>query len=375
MRPSPGEGLVFDCIERPARIEVMVEFMQGNSEVSQMDRKRQVSFLIGIFLLMFMLFFIVVVAIMLFMFTDEMPAMGRSTVALVNVKGVITDAGDCIRQLRKYAQSPGIKAIVLRIESPGGAVGASQELHHRILQLRKDGAKPIVASMGNVGASGGIYVASAADEIYANPGTVTGSIGVIFRTYDLQGISRKIGVDTQTVKSGKYKDIGSSFREMTPEEREILQAAIDDTYDQFIEALLDGRQKPLAEAYLRRDLAKTTVTVQADAESTAPAAARVASADPQSVPRETVREYVRSIADGRIYTGRQAMELGLVDHMGDLHDAVVRALELAGVSGRPRIVQETRTPTLWDLVQGRSDVLSRLGLPNGWALEYRLDFQ
>lgn len=338
-------------------------------------QKRQMSFLIGILLLVFMLFVVVVIAAVAFMFTDRLPAVGRPTVALAKITGIISESEPHTQLLRKYAQNPVVKAIVVRIDSPGGAVGASQELHHEILKTRKKGKKPIVVSMGNMGASGGIYVASAADEIYANPGTVTGSIGVVFRTYDLQGISEKVGVGTNTVKSGKFKDIGSSFREMTPEEREIIQSAIDDTYNQFLDALIEGRRTKLAEAYLRRNARETTPALTAGDDSTTQTETDAETIAPDDVPLETVRKYLQSISDGRIFTGRQAMELGLIDHLGDLQDAIERAGRLAGATGRPHVIQEKRRPpSIFGFMEGRSNVLSQLGLPNGVSLEYRLCF-
>jgi len=318
------------------------------------------------------MFIAVVVGISVF--TSDMPMMSRSTVALLKVEGVIMDTSNEIRLLHKYADSPFVRAIVVRIESPGGTVGASQELFREIRKARKKSDKPIIASMGNVAASGGYYVACAADEIYANPGTVTGSIGVIFQTYDLQGVSKKIGFGVNTIKSGKFKDTGSMFREMTPDEKQILQGTIDDTYDQFLDAVIEGRRVELARAHLRRSEPKTSPTLSAAAKPTSATLATTETAKAEAVPKDVVKDYLRSFADGRVLSGRQANELGLVDHLGDLRDAISRAAQLAGVQGRPVVLQERRKPSFWDLIEGRTGVLSRLTPPSGVSLEYRLSF-
>jgi protease-4 len=300
---------------------------------------------------------------------------GRGVVALIKIEGVLTDTSQEIGLLHKHAENSFVRAIVLRVETPGGLVGCSQELHREILKTRKSSGKPIIASMGNVAASGGYYVACAAKEIYANPGTVTGSIGVLFQSYNLQGISQKIGFGVNTIKSGKFKDTGSSFREMTPEERQVLQGTIDDTYDQFLEAVLEGRRVELARAHLRRGTAATTTTVAADgATSPSSAVPPVDTAKAEQVPRPVVKDYLRSMADGRVLSGRQALEFGLVDHLGDLNDAIDRAAQLAGLRGKPYILQEKRKTSLWDLLEGRTNVITQLTPRLGVALEYRLAF-
>lgn len=336
--------------------------------------KRNVVVPIVIILCMFIFFVFMAVMVGIAVFSSEMPVIGRYTVALVKVEGVILDTSDEIRLLHKYADSPFVRAIVLRIDSPGGSVGASQELFREIRKARKRSDKPIVASMGNVAASGGYYVACAADEIYANPGTVTGSIGVIFQTFDLQGVSKKIGFDVNTIKSGKFKDTGSMFREMSPEEKQILQGTIDDTYDQFLDAVIEGRRVELARAYLRRSEHKTSPTLSANVKPTSATQATTESAKAEAVPQDVVKNYLRSFADGRVLSGRQAKELGLVDNLGDLRDAISRAAQRAGVRGRPTVLQEKRKPSVWDLIESRTNILSRLTPRNGVSLEYRLSF-
>jgi len=219
-----------------------------------------------------------------------LPAGGK--VAVLPVTGIITDAEPYIEQLRKFAKDDSVKAIVLRINSPGGGVGPSQELYEEVRKLR--GKKPVVASMGAVAASGGYYIACGAQKIYANPGTITGSIGVLMQFVNVQDLIEKIGVRGMVVKSGAFKDMGSPIRRMTPEERRLLQAVIDNVHGQFVEAVaagrgLDGRR-------------------------------------------------VAAMADGRIFSGEQAKELGLVDALGNLQDAVAEAGRMAKIEGEPRVV-------------------------------------
>ena len=162
-------------------------------------------------------------------------------IALIRVEGVILDSKETVAELKKFGKSSTVKAIVLRIDSPGGGVVPSQEIHDAVKRVRNKNNKTVVASMGTVAASGGYYIASATDRIMANPGTLTGSIGVIMELTNLQGLFKKIGVENVVVKSGRYKDIGSPFRKMTPEDRRILQAVMDDVHRQFIEAVAEGR--------------------------------------------------------------------------------------------------------------------------------------
>jgi protease-4 len=195
--------------------------------------------------------------------------------------------------LREAARDPDLKAVVIRLNSPGGTPAASQEIEKEIQRL-KDSGKKVVASMGDVAASGAYWVAAGADQIVANPGTITGSIGVIMETANLAGLFDKIGIDTETYKSGPYKDMGSSSRPATDGERAIFQSMVDDVYEQFVATVARGRHRDASE--------------------------------------------IRPLADGRVFTGRQAKELGLVDRLGDFHDAVLLAAELAGIEGEPAVV-------------------------------------
>ncbi len=233
----------------------------------------------------------------------------REKVALIRVEGVIVDSREVIKALRRYQKDSDIKAILLRVDSPGGAVAPSQEIYDTLKEIQSEGKKKIVTSMGTVAASGGYYIASATDMIVANPGTLTGSIGVIMELTNLEGLMQKIGIEGVTIKSGKNKDVGSPFRKMKSEERAILQNVLDDVHSQFIEAVAEGR------------------SLEIDA--------------------------VRKLADGRIFSGRQAKKLGLVDELGSLEAAIQLAAELGGIAGKPEVVEtENKTPFL-QLLQGR----------------------
>lgn len=213
-------------------------------------------------------------------------------VGVIELRGAITESRNTIEQLVFFAKSDSIKAIVLRVDSPGGGVGPSQEIYSEVARITQD--KPIIVSMGSVAASGGYYVAAPANRIYANPGTITGSIGVIMEFTNVLDLMDKIGLKTRVVKSGTHKDIGSSVRDMTPDEQALLQGLIDDVHSQFVAAVSDGRN--LSE------------------------------------------EEVRKLADGRIFTGRQALQLGLIDELGGLRVAITEAARQGGIVGEPNIV-------------------------------------
>jgi len=225
-------------------------------------------------------------------------------VAIIEIKGVIAQSSDVIEELLQYREDHGVKAIVLRIDSPGGGVGPSQEIYEEILKVRKE--KKVVTSMGSVSASGGYYIACASDVIVANPGTITGSIGVLMQFSSFEELFKKIGIKGVTLKAGVYKDAGSPFREMTPEEKRLMQLVLDNVHNQFIQAVAKGRNL---------DPAKVT-----------------------------------EVADGRIFTGEQAKEYGLVDKMGNLQDAIEEAARLGNISGKPNIIYPRRKRSLLDLL-------------------------
>ncbi|MFM7140921.1 MAG: signal peptide peptidase SppA [Alphaproteobacteria bacterium] len=221
----------------------------------------------------------------------------KSVVAVVPVEGGIVRSDDFVETLRDLRDDAGVSAVVLRVNSPGGGVAPSQEMYSAVRDLA--GTKPVVASLGSVAASGGYYVASAADEIVASPGSLTGSIGVIMSLTNVSGLLDKLGVEADVLKAGSRKDMGSPFRALTPEDRKLFQEMLDQVHGQFIEAVAAGRKMDVAA--------------------------------------------MRKLADGRVFTGQQAKELGLVDRLGSLQDAVRTAAARAGVEGEPEV--ETRRPS------------------------------
>lgn len=234
-------------------------------------------------------------------------------VAIIEIKGTITDSEEIIAQIHQHRDNSGVKALVLRIDSPGGSVAPVQEIFGELKKINQ----PIVASMGSTAASGGYYLACAAEQIYANPGTLTGSIGVVMQFIKLKDLYQKIGIEYQVIKSGEHKDIGNPQREMTPEERDLLQATIDDVRLQFIEAILQSRKDLISQ------------------------------------------EEIESLADGRIFSGQQAFRHKLVDHLGNLPDAILAAGRLANITGQPKTTQIKQKPSLLEQLL---DIRGLLGL-------------
>jgi protease IV len=242
----------------------------------------------GLFLCLFAFLALAWIAI----HSGRAPGLARGErVGVVEVVGIIADAKTTLKELREFAESDSIRAIVVRVDSPGGSVGPSQEIYEAIKRLRDK--KHVLVSMGSIAASGGFYIACAGEKVYANPGTLTGSIGVISEFPNVSALLKWAGVTMQTVTAGKMKDSGSPFREMTADERAYFQSMLEDVHDQFISAVASGRNVPETE--------------------------------------------VRKVADGRVFTGRKAKELKLVDELGGLQDAVRDAGKLAGIRGEPRI--------------------------------------
>jgi protease-4 len=241
----------------------------------------------------------------------------RKQVGVITLEGVIMSGssglfsaagtGPVLAQLHEAAEDPDIGALVIRINSPGGTVAASQELYEEALKVKEAGKK-LVVSMGDVAASGGYMVACAADKIVANPGTTTGSIGVIMQFQNVEGLYDKLGLKENVIKSAPHKDIGSSTRPMTAEERKILQGMVDEMYEQFVKIVARGRNMSVEE--------------------------------------------VRKLADGRIFTGTQAKELGLVDELGNYYDALRIAADLAGIKGKPVIKEYGKKTALEALLSG-----------------------
>jgi protease-4 len=251
-------------------------------------------------------------------------------IAIVEVKGVISQSSGIIEELQQYVEDEGVKGIILRIDSPGGGVGPAQEIYREIIKIKPK--KKVVTSMGSVAASGGYYIACASDRIVANPGTITGSIGVIMQFSNLEELLKKIGIKGVVLKSGEHKDIGSPFREMTPEEKRIMQEVLDNVHQQFIQAVADGR---------KLDRAK-----------------------------------VVQIADGRILTGEQAKNLGLVDEMGNLQDTIDITAKLVGIEGKPVVLYPKRKISIWellmrDMASAIIDVLNEKGYELNFPLQIK----
>ncbi len=259
---------------------------------------------------------------------------GTDRVAVIRIEEPITDAEDVIRQLKKYRKRSSVKAIVLRLDSPGGAVVPSHEIYEEVNRTRKLGM-PIVVSMGSVAASGAYYIACAATRIVANPGTITGSIGVVSTFPNFKGLMDKIGVGETTIKSGEFKDVGNPSRPMTERERSFLQGSIDNVYGQFVRIVADSRKLSV--------------------------------------------DSVRILADGRIYTGEQAFSSGLVDTLGTMQTAIAIAGTLGKISGEPRITEEIERESLLDTFMGAraSQTLRRFEsmLQSTSPVEYRMLLQ
>ena len=228
----------------------------------------------------------------------RVPGLTKKRVAVLPVIGVINSERRFVEDLNRFREDPSVKAFVLEIRSPGGAVGPSQAIYGELQRLRREDDRPLIAWIGDVGASGGYYVALPADSIFALPGSITGSIGVIMQFPNAEELLRKVGVELEVVKSGRLKDIGSPARDLSEEERQVLQGLVDDVWNQFVEAVVLGR-----------DLS---------------------------------RARVEELADGRVYSGESARDEGLVDRLGTLEDALDAAGRMAGLGENPHTVRPTQ---------------------------------
>lgn len=254
----------------------------------------------------------------------------KNGVGLVEVKGMIIDSRETNRQLRYFLKKDNVKAVVLRVDSPGGVVAPSQEIYEEVKKFAA--RKKIVVSMGSMAASGGYYISAPANVIYANPGTITASIGVLIKLSNIEGLLDKVGIKSTTIKTGQYKDAGSPERQITPEDRAMFQAVIDSTHQQFIRAVSEGRKIP--------------------------------------------QEEVRQIADGRILSGEQAKAYKLVDKLGTLQDAIEEAGRLGGIKGEPEVILPPKKKVNYlDLfAEGAEDrfqgALGKIGVGRGLQLMY-----
>jgi protease-4 len=230
-------------------------------------------------------------------------------IAVIELTGTITSSEDIVRQFKRHRRDNSIKAILFRVDSPGGGVVASQEIYEEV-RMTRDGGKPVVASMGSVAASGGYYVSLGASTIVANPGTLTGSVGVIAEFLQLGDALDKLGISVRTIKSGKLKDAGSRTRKMTEDDRKYFQSLLDDVHVQFVEVV--ERERGFD-------------------------------------PKKAIE-----LSDGRVFTGVQALGIGLIDTLGTFEDAVRIAADLAGITGDPALVRERKKRGFWDSMFGEA---------------------
>jgi protease-4 len=259
----------------------------------------------------------------------------KPAVGILEINGLITDSMVYLETIKQFQDDDKIKAVIVRLDSPGGKVGPSQEVYGALLKLK--GKKPLIASFGALGASGAYYIACAADAIYALPGTMTGSIGVIMEFFDASEGLRRMGVTPNSITAGTLKDAGSPFKPMSEQERVYFKALVDDVHAQFIEAVADGRRLKV--------------------------------------------DTVRQLANGRVFTGRQARAAGLVDRLGGLDDALEEAKKRAHIDGEPRIVRPDTAEDFWTLLKRivpwnraalpfRNDVSEGLGMGRQVRLDY-----
>jgi len=239
----------------------------------------------------------------------RVPGLTRNRVAVLPITGIIESETRFVQELQTFRDDPSVRAFVLEIRSPGGGVGASQSIHAALQRLQLEDDRPLIAWIGEIGASGGYYVALPADSIFALPGSITGSIGVIMQFPNAEELFRKVGVELEIVKSGRLKDMGSPVRDLTDEERLVLQQLVDDVWNQFVDAVVEGR--------------------------------------------EMDRDRVVELADGRVFSGEEARRQGLVDQLGTLQDATDAAGRMSGLGEHPRIVRPSReTVGLLELIRG-----------------------
>lgn len=263
---------------------------------------------------------------------DDFVLQTGSRVAVIPVEGIIDESRDIIETLHRYRDQNNVRAIVIRINSPGGSVVPSQEIFEEIRKTRRESGKPIVASLDSVAASGGYYIAVGCDRIVANPGSLTGSIGVIAQWFNMEGLLNWARLKPETLMSGSLKDAGSPYRDLSPEERTYLQNIVSQLHRQFVEAVAEGRRGKMS------------------------------------------RAEIEQVADGRVFVGEEARKLKLVDDLGNLQDAVQIAANLAGIRGTPRVLYpKPRRPGLLDLFrdsEAASKMIDRL-TARGYEFLYR----
>jgi protease IV len=278
--------------------------------ISEKSMSKTAKWIIGIIVVLVFIFGLFILTVLSWVFSDENDDTISSSgekIAVIELKEPIISSDEIVRQFKKYRENKSVRAIVFRVESPGGGVAASQEIYEEVKKTR-DSFKPVIVSMGSVAASGGYYVSCGATRIVANPGTLTGSIGVIFQFMHFKQLMDKIGIDETTMKTGKFKDSGSPYRKTTEEEKQYFNFLISDVYDQFVDVVAEER----------------------------------------GLDRKDVLPY----ADGRVFTGRQALEYGFVDTLGTMEDAITIAAAIGGIHGKPNVVKETKRKTLVEKLIG-----------------------
>jgi protease-4 len=258
-------------------------------------------------------------------------SLSPNQIASLEINGTIADSRDFVEELNDYGKRPHVKSVLIRIDSPGGGVAASQEIYEAIKKFRAETRKKVVISMASTAASGGYYIACGADKILANPGTVTGSIGVIAQWYDYSDLLRWAKMQSVVIKSGELKDSGSGSRPITEKEKAYFQSLIDDMYGQFVAAVADGRKMP--------------------------------------------EEEVRKLADGRVYTGLQAKENHLIDELGTFQDAVKEAARMGGIVGEPKLLTPAKKrASVLEILFGNAESVLPLGNMNGSESHIRFEY-
>lgn len=299
-----------------------------DNTLQNMSSKKHPLFVVFVILVITIVFLGMVMAVIIMTFDGTTRLSFGDKIGVITIEGPIKDSGPVLSQLVQFRKDRRIKAIVLRIDSPGGGVGPSQEIYREVRRTRR--TKRVIASLGSLAASGGYYVASAADRIVANPGTITGSIGVVMEFFRLENLMEKIGIDFEVLKSGEFKDIGSPHRKMTQREKELVKGLISDIQRQFVDAVARGRGLEI--------------------------------------------QQVQEIADGRILSGAQAKDLGLVDSLGNFQDALDLAKKMSGIKGEAKVVYPKRPKgRFWDLLfqNAAGAVLEALRQYRTSGLEYR----
>ncbi|HEX2832111.1 MAG TPA: signal peptide peptidase SppA [Thermoanaerobaculia bacterium] len=319
--PPPPEAASSPAEPRYAIPAYQPPVASASSAAAPPQKKSRVpSFLLGAFsgcLFVFAAFIALIVMIVAAANDDGELNLSPNKVAIVPIEGEIVDARETLDLLHKYAKNDTVKAIVVRINSPGGAIAPSQEIYSAIRRVRKETGKPVVASLDSVAASGGFYIAVACDPIVANPGSITGSIGVILQWFDVKDLLQWAKVKPETITSGALKDAGSPYRQMTENERAYFQSVVSQLHSQFVRDVAAGRGEKMK------------------------------------------LEEVQRIADGRIFTGEQALSLKLIDELGTIDDAVTKAAAMAGIEGEPaKVWPRRREPGLFDLLTESGDAES-----------------